>query len=74
MLIERKVTLAVIFAVVMESSGVLIWAGAASERLKEVEVRVAAQAEMADRLARVEVHLELAGAQLDRIEKKLERR
>lgn len=74
MVIERKLTLAVIFGVVMESSGVLIWAGAASERLKEVEVRVAAQAEMADRLARVEVHLQLAAAQLNRIEKKLEAR
>jgi len=72
MLIERKISLAVILAVVMESAGVLIWAGAASERLKEVEVRVAAQAAMAERLARVEVHLELAAAQLNRIEKKLE--
>jgi hypothetical protein len=71
-MIEKKMTLAVIFAVVVESSGVLIWAGAASERLKEVELRVAAQAQMADRLARVEVHLEIAAAQLSRIEKKLE--
>lgn len=71
-MIERKLTLAVIFAIAMESAGVLIWAGAASERLKEVEVRVAAQAATAERLARVEVHLQLAAAQLDRIEKKLE--
>jgi hypothetical protein len=72
MLIEKKLTLAVVLAAVVESAGVLIWAGAASERLKEVEVRVAAQAAMAERLARVEVHLELAAAQLNRIEKKLE--
>lgn len=73
-MIERKLTLAVVVAVILESAGVLIWAGAASERLKEVEVRVAAQAEMAERLARVEVHLELAAAQLDRIEGKVEGR
>ncbi len=73
-MIERKLTLAVVVAVTVESAGVLIWAGAASERLKEVEVRVAAQAEMAERLARVEVHLELAAAQLDRIEGKVEGR
>jgi hypothetical protein len=73
-MIEKKLTLAVILAVVVESAGVLIWAGAASERLKEVEVRVAAQAGMSDRLARVEVHLELAAVQLGRIEKKLEGR
>ncbi len=73
-MIEKKLTFAVILAVTMESAGVLIWAGAASERLKEVELRVAAQAHMAERLARVEVHLQLAAAQLDRIEQKVELR
>jgi hypothetical protein len=71
-MVEKKLTLAVILAVVLESAGVLIWAGAASERLKEVEVRVAGQAAMAERLARVEVHLQLAAQQLDRIEKKIQ--
>jgi hypothetical protein len=72
MLVEKKVTLAVILAVVLESAGVLMWVGATSEKLKEVEARVAAQADMADRLTRVEVHLELAAQQLSRIEKKLD--
>jgi hypothetical protein len=71
-MIEKKLTLAVILAVILESSGVLIWAGAASERLKEMEVRVAAQAGLSDRLARVEVRLELAAAQLERIANRLE--
>lgn len=35
-------------------------------------MRVAAQSEMAERIARVEVKLELAAAQLTRIERKLE--
>ncbi|MEZ5937555.1 MAG: hypothetical protein R3C52_04975 [Hyphomonadaceae bacterium] len=74
MLIEKKLTLAVVLAVVMESAGVLIWAGAASERLKEVEVRLASQAQMAERLARVEVHLQLQSQQLDRIEEALAER
>lgn len=73
-MIDRKLTLAVVFAVMMESAGVLIWAGAASERLKEVELRVAAQAAMAERLARVEAHLQLQTAQLGRIEAKVEGR
>jgi len=72
MLVEKRVTLAVIFAVVAESAGVLMWAGATSEKLKEVEANVADQADMAERMARVEVHLELAGKQLARIEKKLD--
>jgi hypothetical protein len=71
-MIEKKLTLAVILAVILESSGVLIWAGAASERLKEMEVRVAAQAGLSDRLARVEVRLEPAAAQLERIADRLE--
>lgn len=68
---ENKVSLAVIFAVVVESAGVFMWAGAAAARLKEVEVRLSAQSAMAERLARVEVQLELQSAQLDRIEQRL---
>jgi hypothetical protein len=72
MLIEKKVTAALVLAVVVESAGVLIWAGAASERLKEVELRVAAQSSMAERMARLEVRQEEAAAQLGRIERKLD--
>jgi len=71
-LIEKKVTAALALAGIVESAGVLIWAGAASERLKEVEMRVAAQSSMAERMARVEVRQEEAAAQLGRIERKLD--
>lgn len=70
-MIEKKVTLAVALALAVESATVLMWTGAASQRLKEVEVRVAQQADMAERLARLEVHLQLQAAQLDRIEESL---
>lgn len=73
-LIERKLTFAVVFAVAVETGGIFMWAGGATERLKDLEVRVAQQADMAERLARVEVQLQLASAQLDRIEKKLDAR
>lgn len=69
-MIDRKITFAPILAIVVESAGVFAWAGGAAERLKEVEMRVAAQADMSERLARVEVQLELAATQLDRIEGK----
>ena len=69
-MIDRKITFALILAIAVESAGVFAWAGGAAERLKEVEMRVAAQAEMAERLARVEVQLELAATQLDRIQSK----
>lgn len=72
MVIEKKMTLAVVLAVAMESAAVLLWVGAASERLEEVEARVAAQSAMAERMARVEVRQEEAAALLGRIERKLD--
>lgn len=71
-MIERKVTLAVVLAMAMEAAGALVWAGEASQRLTEVEGRVTAQAGFDERMARMEVRLELASAQLSRIEKKLD--
>ena len=72
-MIDKKITWALIFAIVIESAGVFAWAGGIGERLKEVEARDAGQAEMAVRLARVEVKLELVSAQLTRIETRLDR-
>ena len=71
-MIDRKITLALIFALVVESAGVFAWAGGTGERLKEVELRVARQSDAAERLARVEVKIEQAAMQLSRIEHKLE--
>ena len=72
-MIDKKITWALIFAIVIESAGVFAWAGGIDERLKEAEARVVAQSEMAVRLARVEVKLELVVAQLTRIEARLDR-
>jgi hypothetical protein len=73
-MIDKKITWALILAITIESAGVFAWAGGASERLNELEMRVATQTEMAVRLARVEVQLELAAVQLTRIEAKLDGR
>ncbi len=71
-MIDKKITVGVILALIVESAGVFAWAGATGERLREVEMRVSTQSQMAERLARVEVKLDLAGAQLARIARKLE--
>ena len=71
-MIDKKITAGVILALIVESAGVFAWAGATGERLREVEARVGAQGQMAERLARVEVKLDLATAQLTRIARKLE--
>lgn len=73
-MIDRKITYALILALIVESASVFAWAGATDTRLKEVEQRLSVQAEMAERLVRVEVRLEQAGVQLTRIERKLEAR
>lgn len=70
-MIDKKITVGVILALIVESAGVFAWAGSTGERLREVEMRVGAQSQMAERLARVEVKLDLAGAQLARIERRL---
>lgn len=71
-MIDRKITLALKLALIVESAGVFAWAGGTGERLKEVELRVVSQSAMAKRLARVEVKLELAAAQMTRVGQKLE--
>ena len=73
-MIDKKITVGVILALIVESAGVFAWAGATGERLREVEMRVSTQSQMAERLARVEVKLDLAGAQLTRISRRLEER
>ncbi len=73
-MIDKKITVGLILALIVESAGVFAWAGATGERLREVEMRIVAQSQMAERLARVEVKIDLAGAQLTRIERKMEAR
>ena len=72
-MIERKVTAAFLLTLIMQTSGGLIWAGAAAQRIQVLEERVAAARPVAERLARVETELEAMRAQLDRIENKVER-
>lgn len=71
-MIDRKITLALILAIVVEAGCVFAWAGATSARLNEVESRAFALANLAERVARVEEKIDQAGQQLGRIERKLD--
>ncbi|MEQ1782669.1 MAG: hypothetical protein ABMA14_15000 [Hyphomonadaceae bacterium] len=73
-MIDKKITAGVILALIVESAGVFAWEGGVSERRRDVEARVGTQAQMAERLARVEVKIDQVGAQLTRIERRLETR
>lgn len=72
MKIDPRITLALIFALFLETAGGLIWAGRAAARLDEVERAVAIQPEVAERLARLEVQVANARQSLARIEGKLD--
>ena len=71
---ERKISLAVVLAVLVQSGVALVWAVAATERLSSLERRAETDRPVSERLARVEAELEAVRAQLDRIERKVEAR
>ena len=72
-MIEKKVTLGLIFAIAVQTGGALVWAGAAAQRISALEHRAELSRPVAERLARVETELGAMRGQLDRIEDRLER-
>ena len=72
MILDRRVTLALIFALAMETAGGLIWAGQASQRLADVERNLMAQSALTERIARLEEKANDMRAALVRIERALE--
>ena len=73
MKVERKVSVAIIFAVFIQTAGALMWMGAAAERLDMLEKDIEQQRNTPERLARLEAEIGLIRTQLDRIEQKVER-
>jgi len=69
---ERSVTLGVVFALVMQTGGALIWAGAAGERLNRLEVEADLHEAASERLARLEEQIGQAREALNRIERRLD--
>ena len=65
--------IAVLVTVLLQAAGALLWAGQASARIDELQSRIAAQAPVAERLARLEEQAASTRAALDRIETKLDR-
>lgn len=67
------ISLALILTIVLQSAAALLWAGAAAERINQLERRTADQDGVSERLARLEEQVGQARASLNRIEKRLER-
>jgi len=70
----RKIPVALITALLVQTIGGLVWAGGAAARIATLEDRVAEQRLVAERLARLEALGEATRAAVDRIEHRLEAR
>ena len=68
----RKIPVALIAALLVQTIGGLVWAGGAAARIATLEERVGEQRLVAERLARLEAQGEATWAAVDRIERRLE--
>jgi uncharacterized protein YceH (UPF0502 family) len=74
MRLDKRISLAVLLAIAIETAGALIWAGSAAERIDQLEVQSAQSGQTNERLARLEAQVAAMRAQLDRIEARLDQR
>ena len=70
---DAHISLALILTVVLQSAAALLWAGAAAERINQLERRTANASAITERLARLEEQMSQARAALERIEQRLDR-
>jgi len=68
----RKIPLALIVALVVQTIGGLVWAGGAAARISTLEDRVGEQRLVSERLARLEEQSVATRAAVERIERRLE--
>jgi alkylation response protein AidB-like acyl-CoA dehydrogenase len=68
----KKMPVALIAALLVQTIGGLVWAGGAAARITTLEQRVDEQRLVAERLARLEAQGEATRAAVERIERRLE--
>ncbi len=71
---DRKLPAALLIAVGVQAAAVMFWTGRAAARIEAVEQRVAAQAPVVERLARLEAQVEGTRTAVTRVEALLDRR
>ena len=69
---DRTITLSLVVAVLVQTAGALLWAGAAEARLSQLEIQAAADLPVAEQLARLEEQMIGARQSLTRIERRLD--
>lgn len=70
----KRVPLALVVALIVQTIGGLVWAGGAAARIATLEDRVGEQRLVAERLARLEEQGVATRAAVERIERRLEER
>lgn len=70
--LDKRVPIALIFTLLIQTAGALMWAGAASERLHQLEQRQRDGRDLSERTARLEEQAHHMRAALGRIEDKLD--
>ena len=70
----KRIPIALVVALVVQTIGGLVWAGGAAARIATLEVRVSEQRLVAERLARLEEQGVATRAAVERIERRLEAR
>ncbi len=70
--LQKQVTLGVVLAIALQTSGALIWTGRVGERLDMLERETDRRQPVAERLAALEAEMRSARASLDRIERRLD--
>ncbi len=71
--LDRKVPIALIVTIIVQTAGIVWWAANVDTRLAVIEKTDAAQGGYADRLTRLESAKEDVSRRLDRIEVKIDR-
>ena len=71
--LDRQITTGVILAALIQTGGLLIWAGKEAARVDVIEHRLEGQSSVSERLARLEEQVAGARAALERVEHKLDR-
>lgn len=69
--LDRTVTVGLIFTVLIQTAGGLIWAGSAAARLSSLEEQIATNSGISERLARLEGQTSQMATSLSRIEREL---
>ena len=69
----KRIPVAVIAALAVQTAGALVWAGGAAARIASLEDRVGEQRQVAERLARLEEQSKATRAAVERIEAQLGR-